>query len=58
MCSVVGKKVKRGRNAEVKVKNSQNKVFHSQYLLLRVCVIGDVDEILHVGWINLLIFPN
>mmetsp|Transcript_35987 Transcript_35987/g.107498 ORF Transcript_35987/g.107498 Transcript_35987/m.107498 type:complete len:298 (+) Transcript_35987:89-982(+) len=45
----------RGRGpADLKLQNCQHGYFHSQHLLLTVCLVRDVDEVLHLWWVEFL----
>lgn len=45
-------------NVQVKVEDFQNKGLHLQYLLLRVGIVCDVDELSHLWRIDFFVFAE
>ena len=45
-------------HGQVKTKDFQQKVLHSEELFFSVGVIRDVNKLIHFRWVHLLIFPG
>ena len=45
-------------NVEVKSKAADDSAFHGNELMLLVCVITDVNEVIHAGWMPLLVLAG
>jgi len=52
---VVGKEAVDSGRVHVEVEDFEKEVLHAQHLLLRVRVVGDVDEFVDVRWRDLLV---